>query len=163
MMPMGANLPVVTNSVPETRNHRHHSCGYCCGASGLTRSDVSAVTLSHLMAIYIHCRFGLLSALCGATIAEWALPAVLFVYGNSEQIGYAVNNMIGCVTGMLCDGAKRTRNEGGRLCNTAFLSHLCPGQYQRAAEGIVESEPAQTIRNFVRLGNDGSPSWTTSC
>jgi L-cysteine desulfidase len=27
----------------------------------------------------------------------------------------------------------------------------------RPKEGIVESEPAQTIRNFVRLGNDGSP------
>ena len=24
-------------------------------------------------------------------------------------------------------------------------------------EGIVEEDPAHTIRNFVRLGNDGSP------
>jgi L-cysteine desulfidase len=61
---------------------------------------------------------------------------------------------------MLCDGAKADcAMKVGACVNTAFLSAFMAldNISVRPKEGIVESEPAQTIRNFVRLGNDGSP------
>lgn len=106
----GANVPVVTNSGSGNQ-------GITATIPVVTAAEVlgidedrmfRAVTLSHLMSIYIHCRFGLLSALCGATVAGTgaACGLVYLMGGTPVQIGYAVNNMMGCVTGMLCDGAK---------------------------------------------------------
>ena len=75
------------------------------------------------MGIHIHCRFGLLSGLCGATVAGTgsACGLVYLMGGNVTQIGYAVNNMLGDVTGMLCDGAKADCALKISTCvNTAF-------------------------------------------
>jgi len=160
----GANLPVVTNSGSGNQ-------GITATVPVVTAAEVlgidedrmfRAVTLSHLMAVYIHCRFGLLSALCGATIAgTGASCGLVYLFGgNPEQIGYAVQQYDRCVTGMLCDGAKADcAMKVGACVNTAFLSAFMAMDNisVRPKEGIVESEPAQTIQNFVRLGNDGSP------
>lgn len=54
----------------------------------------------------------MLSALCGATLARTgASCGLVYLFGGGpEQIGYqidyTVNNMMGCVTGMLCNVAK---------------------------------------------------------
>jgi L-cysteine desulfidase len=67
-----------------------------------------AVTLSNLIAIYIKSKFGRLSALCGATVAgTGAACGITYLLGGGlAEVSYAVQNMIGNVTGMLCDGAK---------------------------------------------------------
>ena len=80
--------------------------------------------------------------------------------GNAKQMGYAVNNMLGDVTGMLCDGAKADCALKISTCvNTAFqCAFMALNDVSvQPNEGIVEHDPEQTIRNFVRLGNDGSP------
>lgn len=160
----GASVPVVTNSGSGNQ-------GITATVPVVTAAEFlavnqdrmfRAVTLSHLMAIYIHCRFGLLSALCGATVAgTGAACGIAYLLGGSaEQIGYAVNNMMGCVTGMICDGAKADcAMKVGTCVNTAFLAAFMAVDRisVQPNEGIVERDPAQTIRNFVRLGNDGSP------
>lgn len=160
----GASVPVVTNSGSGNQ-------GITATVPVLTAAEClgvgedrmfRAVTLSHLMSIYIHCRFGLLSSLCGATVAGTgaACGITYLLGGGPEQIGHAVNNMMGCVTGMLCDGAKAdcALKVGTCVC-TAFLSAFMAidGIAPQPNEGIVERDPAQTIRNFVRIGNDGSP------
>lgn len=160
----GAGVPVVTNSGSGNQ-------GITATIPVLTAAEAfgidddrlfRAVTLSHLMAIYIHCRFGLLSALCGATIAGTGASCgiVYLLGGGPKEIGYAINNMMGCVTGMLCDGAKADCAMKVSACvNMAFLSAFMAikGTCVSSDEGIVEEDPAHTIRNFVRLGNDGSP------
>ena len=160
----GASVPVVTNSGSGNQ-------GITATVPVITAAErlgvdedrtFRAVTLSHLMAIYIHCRFGLLSALCGATVAgTGASCGVVYLLGGGvEEIGCAVNNMMGCVTGMLCDGAKADcAMKVGTCVNTAFLSAFMAMKHisVQPNEGIVERDPAQTIRNFVRLGNEGSP------
>ncbi|HHV71329.1 MAG TPA: serine dehydratase subunit alpha family protein, partial [Clostridia bacterium] len=67
-----------------------------------------AVALSHLVTIYIKYCFGRLSALCGATVASTgASCGIVYLLGGSlEQVKGAIQNMLGNVTGMLCDGAK---------------------------------------------------------
>lgn len=160
----GANVPVVTNS--GSGNQGITATIPVVTAAEFLQIDEDrmfrAVTLSHLVAIYIHCHFGLLSALCGATVAGAgaACGLVYLMGGTVEQIGYAINNMMGTVTGMLCDGAKPDCAMKVAACiNTAFLSASMAinNISVQPNEGIVDNCPDQTVKNFVRLGNDGSP------
>lgn len=78
--------------------------------------------------------------------------------GNFEQIAYAVNMMVGDVTGIICDGAK----PGCALKIATAVSAA-----QRAAVlalslehtvqpyGIVSSDVEATIQNLGTLGRDG--------
>lgn len=160
----GANVPVVTNS--GSGNQGITATIPVVTAAEFLGADEDktfrAVTLSHLVAIYIHCHFGLLSALCGATVAGVgaACGLVYLMGGTLEQIGYAINNMMGTVTGMLCDGAKADCAMKVATCvNTAFLSASMAIESisVQPNEGIVDDCPDKTVKNFVRLGNDGSP------
>jgi len=52
---------------------------------------------------------GTLSAVCGCSNAAGIGLACAIVYlmdGGTKEISYAINNMVGNVTGMICDGAK---------------------------------------------------------
>ena len=160
----GANVPVVTNS--GSGNQGITATVPVTTAAEFLHADEDkrfrAVTLSHLIAIYIHCHFGLLSALCGATVAgAGAACGLTYLMGGSlKQIGYAINNMMGTVTGMLCDGAKADCAMKVAACiNTAFLSAsmAVANISVQPNEGIVAACPDKTVKNFVRLGNDGSP------
>lgn len=160
----GANAPVVTNSGSGNQGITA-TMPIVSAARSLGISEermFRAVTLSHLMAIHIHADFGLLSGLCGATIAGAAASCGL-VYlqgGTAEQIGYAVNNMFGDVAGMLCDGAKA--DCALKICTCVFSAFQCAAmalnnECVKSTDGIVEKDPEDTIRNFVKLGNEGSP------
>lgn len=68
-----------------------------------------AVTLSHLITIYVKVYTGPLSPVCGCGIAAGVGCAAGLTYllgGSDDQIMAAVNNMVAGITGMLCDGAK---------------------------------------------------------
>jgi len=159
----GANLPVVTNSGSGNQGITTTVPVLSAGAwLGCSEDKIfRAVTLSNLMALYIHSGFGRLSGLCGATIAATgaACGLMYLLGGNERQIGYVVNNMLGNISGMLCDGAKPDCALKISTCLQAafqcvFLAMENVGI--SAAEGIVESSPEKTIRNFNRLGNEGS-------
>jgi len=160
----GANKPVVTNSgsgnqgitatVPIVYAAKYLNIGEDC--------MFRAVTLSNLIAIHIHAGFGLLSGLCGATIAATgaACGLVYLLGGNDVQLGYAVNNMLGDVTGMLCDGAKADCALKVSTCVYAAFQNAglaLQNETVKSTDGIVEKDPENTIRNFVKLGNEGSP------
>lgn len=159
----GANLPVVTNSgsgnqgITTTVSVLSAGKWLKCPEDKIFR----AVTLSNLMALYIHSGFGRLSGLCGATIAATgaACGLLYLLGGNIRQTGYVINNMLGNISGMLCDGAKSDCALKISTCLQAafqcvFLAMENVGI--SAAEGIVENSPEKTIRNFNRLGNEGS-------
>lgn len=69
-----------------------------------------ALILSHMSAIYIHQKFSPLSALCAVTTASMgaAVGMCWLLGGNFEACSRAINNMIGDVTGMICDGASNS-------------------------------------------------------
>ena len=69
---------------------------------------IRALMLSHLMVIYIKQSLGRLSALCGCVVAATgASCGITYLMGGSKmQVSYAIKNMIGNITGMICDGAK---------------------------------------------------------
>lgn len=122
---------------------------------------IRAVTLSNLIPIYIKSKFGRLSALCGATVASTgaACGVTYLLGGGFTEISYAIQNMVGNVTGMLCDGAKADCALKISTCvSAAMQSSMMAIRKQRvqATDGIVEEDVENSINNFAELGNSGS-------
>ncbi|UQZ88741.1 serine dehydratase subunit alpha family protein [Deltaproteobacteria bacterium Smac51] len=122
---------------------------------------VRATALSNLVTIYIKSKFGVLSALCGAVIAGTgvACAVVYLMEGTFGQMEMAVQNVLGNVTGIVCDGAKSSCALKISTCVNAAMqaamlamNDLCIG----CNEGIVEKLSENTINNFASLGKEGA-------
>ena len=119
-----------------------------------------ALVLSHLIAIHIKGYLGKLSALCGCVIASTGAACGL-VYlrgGDYEQICAAIKNMIGNITGMVCDGAKvgcamKVASGVSSALQSAVLARegICISEY----DGIIEKDIEKTIQNLGRIGSVG--------
>ena len=124
-------------------------------------TTLRAVAISHLIAIFIKRQFGRLSALCGVTVAGASAAAAItyLLKGTKEQMFFAIQNVLGNVAGMLCDGAK---------AGCAMKVSTCSGAAVQAAlmasnnlcicgtNGFIEKDVHDTIRNFSKIGNEGS-------
>lgn len=133
-----------------------YSLRYGCSDEELAR----ALVLSHLVAIHIKGYLGKLSALCGCVIASTGAACGL-VYlrgGDYEQICAAIKNMIGNITGMVCDGAKvgcamKVASGVSSALQSAVLARegICISEY----DGIIEKDIEKTIQNLGRIGSVG--------
>lgn len=122
-----------------------------------------ALVLSHLIAIHIKGYLGKLSALCGCVIASTGSSCGL-VYlkgGGYEQVCAAIKNMIGNITGMVCDGAKvgcalKVASGVSSSVQSAVLalSGICISEH----DGIIEKDIEKTIRNLGQIGSVGMQS-----
>lgn len=122
---------------------------------------IRAVTLSHLITIYIKSKFGRLSALCGATIAATGASCGIgyLLGGDKPVIKSSIQNMLGNVTGMLCDGAKAGCALKVSTCTNAAVQSVMlamEGITIENTDGIIENDPEKTIDNLCRLGNHGT-------
>ncbi len=119
-----------------------------------------AVTLSHLMSIYIKQGIGRLSALCGIVNATMGVSAAFtFLEGGSfDQIGYAMKNMINTIAGMVCDGAKPSC--ALKMASGLYSAFVCAelavnGHVVDSTDGLSECDVDCSIHNLGRLGKDG--------
>lgn len=122
---------------------------------------IRAVALSSLVTIYIKSKYGVLSALCGAVVASTgASCGVTYLLGGKlQEIEITINNMLGNLTGMLCDGAKSSCSLKISSCTSAALhsSFLAMEHLSIPSnEGIVELSCEKTIANYATLCNEGS-------
>ena len=159
----GCQLPVMTNmgsgNQGITASLPVIETAHLLGASH--EQLLRALAISELVAMEVKTHIGRLSALCGCSIAAaiGAASAMVFLRGgNFEQIAYAVNMMVGDVTGIICDGAKP-------VCALKIATAVSAAQ--RAAVlalslehtvqpyGIVSSDVEATIQNLGTLGRDG--------
>ena len=120
---------------------------------------VRALTLSHLMTIYIKQSLGRLSGLCGAIVAATgaACGITYLMGGNREQISYSIKNMIGNITGMICDGAKPScAFKVSNGVSTATLSAIMAmdNKVITAVEGITDEDVDKTIFNLTKIGSE---------
>ena len=133
-----------------------YSLRYGCSDEELAR----ALVLSHLIAIHIKGYLGKLSALCGCVIASTGAACGL-VYlrgGDYEQICSAIKNMIGNITGMVCDGAKvgcAMKVASGVSCALQSAVLAREGICISSHDGIIEEDIEKTIRNLGRIGSVG--------
>ncbi len=119
-----------------------------------------ALVLSHLSAIHIKGYLGKLSALCGCVIASTGASCgmVYLKNGNYDQMTYAIKNMIGNITGMVCDGAKvgcalKVSSGVSSAIQSAVLAleDICISEN----DGIIEKDIERTIQNLGNIGSEG--------
>ena len=119
-----------------------------------------ALTMNHLMSIYIKRGIGRLSALCGIVNATMGGAAALTYLegGGYEQVCYAMKNMINTLAGMVCDGAKSSC--ALKMSVGLYSAFVCAelavhNRVVDCTDGLSESDIDCSIRNLGRLGKDG--------
>ena len=126
-----------------------------------TEKTVKALAFAHLINRYINAHIGKLSPMCSCVMASSTAASAGITYllgGSDEQIGWAIRNMSGSVTGMICDGGK----VGCALkvsigSSAALVSALTAinGAALRTTDGICAETPEQCICNMARIGING--------
>ena len=121
---------------------------------------IRALVLSNLIPIHIKKQLGRLSAICGATVAGVgaAVGIVYLLGGNYDQMVMAIQNQIGGITGLFCDGAKnscavKAANSVDAAFNAATIA--LNGFGIQGYEGIVDDDVEMSIQNMAVLGSEG--------
>lgn len=119
-----------------------------------------ALMMSSLMVVYIKQLLGRLSSLCGMVVSGiGSAAAIVYIMGgNRDQSGYAIKNMIGNVTGMICDGAKPSCSlKASTGISSALISALLAMEQEvvTGLEGIVADDVDACISNLAEIGRDG--------
>lgn len=123
-----------------------------------------ALALSHLITAYIKEYTGRLSPVCGCSVAAGigASASIAWLLGGSyEQIVGAINNMVGAISGMVCDGAKggcayKLSTAASEAVIQAYLT--INGTVISKFEGIVGGDVEDTIKNLGVLSSQGMKS-----
>lgn len=121
---------------------------------------IRALMLSHLMVIYTKQSLGRLSALCGCVVAAIGASCGItyLMGGNKEQVSFAIKNMIGNLTGMICDGAKPScAMKVSSGVSTAMISALMAMENKvvTSVEGIIDEDIDKSIANLTDIGSKG--------
>lgn len=158
----GAMLPAMSNSGSGNQGIAA-TMPVVAAARFLQASDeqlTRALVMSHLIAIYIKTYQNKLSALCAASTAAMGSGAAItwLLGGQYEQISHCINNMIGDVSGIICDGAGSACSmKVSTSTSAAVKSSLLAINNLRVtqSEGIVADDVDQTIANLGRLSKEG--------
>ncbi|MDU1892270.1 MAG: L-serine ammonia-lyase, iron-sulfur-dependent, subunit alpha [Dysgonomonas sp.] len=158
----GAMIPVMSNSgsgnqgITATLPVLTYAEDNNCSEEQLIR----ALMLSHLTVVYIKQKLGRLSALCGCVVAATGASCGItyLMGGDYNQLTFAVKNMVGNITGMICDGAKPScalKISSG--VSTAVLSAIMAMEHKvvSSLEGIVDEDVDKTIENLTSIGAVG--------
>ncbi len=121
---------------------------------------IRALAVSNLVAIHIKSYLGRLSALCGCVVASTGSSCgiIMLKGGSMEQMGAAVKNMIGNITGMVCDGAKEgcaLKVASGVSCAIQSAILAMDGICIQPTDGIIDADTETTIKNLGRIGATG--------
>lgn len=118
---------------------------------------VKALAFAHLLNRYINLYIGKLSSMCTCVMASSIASSAGITYllgGNDSQISYAIRNMTGAVTGMICDGGKvgcalKVVNGSTSALICAYLALRDVGL--KKSDGICAESAEDCIRNMAKL------------
>jgi len=122
------------------------------------------LALSYPSTIYIKTYTGLLSPVCGCGVAA-AVGAgsgmVFLMGGDLSQLEAQINNMIGTMAGIICDGAKsgcslKALMAVGLAVDTSYLS--MENVQIPAKDGIMGKDVRDTLRNLQKIIDVGMSS-----
>lgn len=121
---------------------------------------IRALILSHMMAIYIHDRLPKLSAFCAVTTASMDAAAGMayLLKPDFSTVSMAITNMIGDVSGMICDGASNScAMKVSTSAGSAFKAVVMAmeGISVTGSEGIVDDKIDCSINNLGKLAHFG--------
>ncbi len=124
-------------------------------------STLRAIALAHAVNRYINSYLGKLSPMCTCVMASSTAASVGIAYllgATDQQLGFAVKNMMGTVTGMICDGGKigcalkAATGTSAALLSAVTAVHDAP---LRSSDGILADTPEQCIKNVARVSSEG--------
>ena len=125
-------------------------------------TTLKAVAVAMISAMYVKKDLAVLSHLCGAVIASTGAAAGL-VYlkgGNYKQAEYAMQNVLGTVTGMFCDGAKSTC---ALKVNSCVYTAICAAEMSmnmchciKGSVGIVGDTLDETVKNIAKIERESA-------
>jgi L-cysteine desulfidase len=123
---------------------------------------VESIAAAHLVNAYVKCFLGELSVICGCAMAAGIAAAVAVVYqqaGNDPaKATLAVNNVVGDLGGLICDGAKPgCAMKTITAVDTAIRSGLMAleGFGLNVDDGMVGTSAEDTIRNLSQVTLEG--------
>jgi len=122
---------------------------------------VKALAFGHLVNRYINAYVGKLAAVCSCCMASSTAACAAMTWllgGNDEQIGFAIRNMTGTITGMICDGGKVGCAFKVSASSSAALTNAIMAVNEvalRVSDGICASTPEQCIKNIGQIANPG--------
>lgn len=124
-------------------------------------TKLRAVALSNLATIYIKQFFGRISVICGVTVAAaGASCGITYLLGGElKEVQSAIQNMMGNVTGMLCDGAKVGCALKVSTCVQAATQAALlavNGIEIKDTDGIIGGCVKETLNNLRKLSKDSS-------
>ena len=121
---------------------------------------IRALFFSHLSTIHIKTKVGRLSAYCGVICACSAVAGAIAFLEDCEYevIADAITNSLGCISGVICDGAKASC--AMKIANgvyAAFDASMLAMNKKAlvAGDGIIGSNVEQTINNIGILSQQG--------
>ena len=122
---------------------------------------IRSLALSNLITFFIKSYTGTLSAMCGCGVAAGIGASAGVVYllgGNKEQILGSLYNMVGSISGMICDGAKngcayKLALASGWAVQSALLA--LKGAIINNTDGIVDPNFKQLFKNLGYVCNPG--------
>ena len=122
-----------------------------------------ALILSNLVAVHIKSYLGKLSALCGCVVASTGSSCgiVWLEGGGYEEVCSAIKNMVGNITGMVCDGAKigcAMKVASGVYSSVQSAVLALGGIWADETNGIIDRDIEKTIRNLGEIGSTGMKS-----
>ena len=122
---------------------------------------IRSLALSNLITFFIKSYTGTLSAMCGCGVAAGIGASTGVVYllgGNKEQILGSLYDMVGSISGMICDGAKngcayKLALASGWAVQSALLS--LKGAIINNNDGIVDTDFKKLFKNLGYLCDPG--------
>lgn len=122
---------------------------------------VRALAISLLTTIHIKSFIGRLSAICGCGTASsiGASSAITYLLGGElKNIEYTIKNMVGNISGMICDGAKpgcalKISTAVSAAVQSAILA--VNGLEISGKDGIVDNDVEKTIKNLGIIASKG--------
>jgi len=159
----GSRLPVM--STAGSGNHGitvFLTCFTVAEKKNLSREKLlRSLALSNLITFFIKSYTGVLSAMCGCGVAAGIGASAGVVYllgGNKGQILGSLYNMVGSISGMICDGAKngcayKLALASGWAVQSALLA--LKGAIINNTDGIIDPGFKQLFKNLGYLCDPG--------
>ncbi len=158
----GCSLPVMTTSGSGNQGMAASLpvIKYCREKNMNEEQLLRALFFSHLSTIHIKTKVGRLSAYCGVVCACSAVAGAIAFMENSEYevVANAITNSLGCISGVICDGAKASC--AMKIANgvySAFDSSMLAMNNKAlvSGDGIIGCDVEETINNIGILSQVG--------
>jgi L-cysteine desulfidase len=123
---------------------------------------VQSIAIAHAVNSYVKSFTGEISVICGCAMGAGIASASAIVYQQAgidiQRITFAVNNVIGDLSGLICDGAKPgCAMKAVTAVDTAIRSALMAlkGYGLSADNGLIGQTVEESLRNLGRITLEG--------